>query len=253
MKISIITVCYNSEATIESCIQSVLNQDYKEVEYIIVDGKSTDGTLVIIDKYKEGIAKIISERDEGIYFAINKGIAVATGEIVGILHSDDFLVSNEVLTQVAGVFEKFNVESMYGDLQYVSREDISKVIRNWKSKPFERDLFLDGWMPPHPTFFVKREVYKKYGVFNTAFSISADYELMLRFLYRHRITTYYLPKRLVRMRTGGVSNVTYKSRIKANLEDREAWKINNLKPGKLTLFRKPLSKLSQFFIKEIVD
>ncbi len=249
MKVSIITVCYNSEATLEATIRSVIDQDHPDIEYIVVDGNSTDGSAAIIEKHRSTIAKLISEKDEGMYFAVNKGIAQATGEIVGMLNSDDFYANNQVISNVVGEFQSKKTDTVYGDLEYVSRDNTEKIIRHWRSTPFDPKLFLKGWMPPHPTFFVKRKCYEQFGNFNTSFSISADYELMLRFLYKHRISASYIPQVLVKMRTGGISNVSLSSRIKANREDRRAWKINGLKAGNLTLLLKPLSKLRQYFKK----
>lgn len=246
MKVSIITVCYNAESTIEFALQSVLNQDYKDIEYIVIDGASSDMTLSIIKKYEGKIAKIVSEKDNGMYYAINKGIELATGDVVGLLHADDFYASNKIISRIVTEFQSKNIDAVYGDLQYVFKEDINKVFRNWNSNPYNPSLFLKGWMPPHPTFFVKRECYKDFGKFNTTFSISADYELMLRFLYKHNIKATYIPEVIVKMRVGGVSNISIQNRIKANMEDRRAWKINGLKPNVLTLFLKPLSKLRQY-------
>lgn len=246
MKVSIITVCYNAESTIEFALQSVLNQDYKDIEYIVIDGASSDMTLSIIKKYEGKIAKIVSEKDNGMYYAINKGIELATGDVVGLLHADDFYASNKIISRIVTEFQSKNIDAVYGDLQYVFKEDINKVFRNWNSNPYNPSLFLKGWMPPHPTFFVKRKCYKDFGKFNTTFSISADYELMLRFLYKHNIKATYIPEVIVKMRVGGVSNISIQNRIKANMEDRRAWKINGLKPNVLTLFLKPLSKLRQY-------
>ncbi len=246
MKVSIITVCYNAESTIEFALQSVLNQDYKDIEYIVIDGASSDMTLSIIKKYEGKIAKIVSEKDNGMYYALNKGIELATGDVVGLLHADDFYASNKIISRIVTEFQSKNIDAVYGDLQYVFKEDINKVFRNWNSNPYNPSLFLKGWMPPHPTFFVKRECYKDFGKFNTTFSISADYELMLRFLYKHNIKATYIPEVIVKMRVGGVSNISIQNRIKANMEDRRAWKINGLKPNVLTLFLKPLSKLRQY-------
>lgn len=246
MKVSIITVCRNSEATIDAAVRSVLEQDYADIEYIVIDGKSTDNTVSVIEKYRSKISKIISEKDDGMYFAINKGIKLATGDIVGILNADDFYMNKKVILTVAKEFLEKKTDSVYGDLQYVLKENPQRNFRHWKSEPFNPKFFLKGWMPPHPTFFVKRNCYEKFGMFNTFFSISADYELMLRFLYKHKITSSYIPEVLVKMRTGGISNVTFKSRVKANKEDRLAWKVNGLKPNSFTLILKPLSKLRQF-------
>lgn len=246
MKISIITVTYNSAATLEETILSVINQSYTNIEYIIVDGKSTDSTLIIIDKYKSRITKFISEKDNGIYDALNKGIQMASGDVIGILHSDDFYTSNDVIQKIAARFEKEKCDALYGDLLYVSKDNTNKIIRKWKAGELTSHSFLFGWMPPHPTFFVKKEVYEKHKAFNLDFKTSADYELMLRLLYKHKIKTAYLPEYLVKMRMGGQSNVTTKNRILANMEDRKAWEVNGLKPYFFTLFFKPLRKLSQF-------
>jgi glycosyltransferase len=247
MKVSIITVCYNSAVTIESTILSVASQDHKDIEYIIVDGKSTDDTLKIIEKYKSSITKIISEKDDGIYFAINKGIALATGDIIGILHADDLYTSSGIISKIVKEFEEKKTDTVYGDLQYVNREDISKVTRHWKSGEYSDGLFLKGWMPPHPSFFVRKACYDKYGVFNTTLRSAADYEMMLRLLHKHKCNTAYIPEVLVKMRVGGKSNVSIANRIRANREDKKAWLLNDLKPGMFTLIMKPLSKLGQFF------
>jgi glycosyltransferase len=247
LKISIITVCYNSAETIEKTIQSVISQDYNNVEYIIIDGQSTDNTLHIIEKYKSQISKVISEKDDGIYFAINKGIAAATGDIIAILHADDFYLNNQIIPNVVRTIESKGTDTLYGDLQYVDRNDTSKIIRNWKSGAYNVDAFLKGWMPPHPTFFVKKSCYEKYGVFNTSLKSAADYELMLRLLYKHNSSTTYIPEVLVKMRVGGKSNVSLINRLKANREDKKAWELNELKPSIFTFILKPLSKIGQYF------
>ncbi len=247
MKISIITVTYNSSETLEETILSVINQTYKDVEYIIVDGKSTDTTLQIIDKYKSNISKLVSEKDNGIYEALNKGINMATGDVIGILHSDDFYTNELVLEKVATAFNSNSCDALYADLYYVERNNTNKIIRKWKSGHFSENSFLFGWMPPHPTFFVKKEIYTNYGAFNLNFKTSADYELMLRLLHKHKIKTSYLPEFIVKMRMGGQSNITAKNRILANMEDRKAWEVNNLHPYFFTLYLKPLRKLKQFF------
>ena len=249
LKVSIITVCYNSSGTIESTIRSVISQNYNNIEYIIVDGASSDNTLQIVERYKNKISKVISEKDEGIYDAINKGISVASGEIIAILHADDFYSNENVISNVVDSFILNKVEAVYGDLQYVDRIDTNKIKRNWISGPFKKQNFLKGWMPPHPSFFVKKECYDKFGLFNTSLRSAADYELMLRFLYKHNCSVAYIPHVLVKMRVGGKSNVSLMNRIKANREDKKAWEINGLTPEILTFIRKPLSKIGQFFKK----
>jgi glycosyltransferase involved in cell wall biosynthesis len=243
--VSIITVCYNSQATIESTLKSVAEQDYPPIEHIIVDGRSSDNTLVIISKYPH-VVKIISERDKGIYDAMNKGLLMATGEIIGILNSDDFYISPDVISQVVQTMQSENADALYADLVYVASDDITKKLRRWTSGPFNRKKFLFGWMPPHPTFFVKRTWYERAGNFNMELKSAADYELMLRFLYKHEITPAYLPKVIVKMRAGGNSNASIRKRMKANREDRKAWQLNNLKPYFFTTWLKPLRKLPQF-------
>jgi glycosyltransferase len=247
MKVSVITVTYNSAETVEDTIKSVVNQDYKDIEYIIIDGLSKDNTLEIVSKYKEQIAKVITEKDHGIYDAISKGINNATGDIVVALNSDDMYASNDVISKVVELFKSSHADAVYGDLNYVDRFDTTKVVRKWKSGAYKKGHFLKGWMPPHPAFFVRNYCYHKYGSFNLSLKSAADYELMLRFIHKHQIKVAYLPKLLVNMRAGGQSNVSFKNRFKANREDRKAWEINGLKPGFLTLLRKPLSKIKQYF------
>ena len=246
MKISIITVTFNSAETIEKTIQSVINQSYKNVEYIIVDGKSTDKTLAIIETYKSHITKIVSEKDNGLYDALNKGIALATGDIIGILHSDDFYTDANVLQLYADTFSRNKSDAVYSDLYYVDRINTTKIMRKWKSGSYKANSFLYGWMPPHPTFFVKADCYKKFGNFNLQFKSAADYELMLRFIHKNKINITYLQYFTVKMRVGGKSNASVTNRVNANIEDRKAWEINNLKPYFFTLYFKPLRKIIQF-------
>jgi glycosyltransferase len=247
MKVSVITVCYNSADTIETTVQSVVSQDHAELEYILVDGASSDGTLKILEKYKSKISTLISEKDKGIYDAINKGILAATGDMVAILHADDFYTSADVISKVVRTFREKGTDTVYGDLQYVDRKDVSVIRRHWVSGEYEKAAFLKGWMPPHPSFFVKRKCYIQYGTYSTALKSAADYELMLRLLYRHNCTAAYLPEVLVKMRVGGKSNQSVMNRIRANREDKKAWEMNGLTPGMFTFIRKPLSKIGQFF------
>jgi glycosyltransferase involved in cell wall biosynthesis len=246
VKISIITVTYNSAQTLEHTIQSVLLQDYSDVEYIIVDGQSTDDTLSVIRKYRHKIDHFVSEKDEGLYYALNKGIALASGDIIGILHADDFYTGDDVLTGVAETFKINNADAVYADLYYVDKNNTKKIVRKWKSGKYGEGKFLWGWMPPHPAFFVKKEIYQKYGDFNTELRSAADYELMLRFIHKHKIKLAYLPEYIVKMRTGGQSNASLKNRVKANNEDRKAWDLNGIKPYFFTLTLKPLRKIFQF-------
>ncbi|KAA5548763.1 glycosyltransferase family 2 protein [Adhaeribacter rhizoryzae] len=248
MKISIITVSYNSSSTIRDTIDSVLSQDYADFEYILVDGQSTDGTLDIIRSYDHPSIRWISEPDKGIYDAMNKGVQLATGDIIGILNSDDFYTDQQVLSKVARTFQEQQVESVYSDLAYVDASDVNKIVRYWKSGQYKEGSFLEGWMPPHPTFFVQRSVYQKYSQFDVRLKSAADYELMLRFIHRFKISVAYIPETLVKMRAGGVSNASLLNRFKANREDRLAWEYNKLNPKLYTLMLKPLRKLQQFAI-----
>lgn len=252
MKISIITITYNSEKTLRDTIESVLSQSYQDIEYIIVDGKSKDGTCDIIRSYGERIATFVSEKDNGLYDALNKGIRLATGDVVGFLHSDDMYASNETVKLLAEAFTKFNIDSVYGDLVYVDQSDTNKIIRFWRSRKFSRSRALTGWMPPHPTFYVKREIYEKYGGFNTTFRIAADYESILRFLVRFRVSTFYIPLVLIRMRVGGESNKSIKNVIRKSLEDIRAMHTNGL-ISFAALFNKNASKFKQFMPPEWVN
>lgn len=248
MKISIITVSYNSAATIADTMQSVSSQDYPDIEYIIIDGDSTDGTLDIVTRFPK-VAKVVSEKDDGLYDAMNKGIRLATGEVIGMLNSDDIYAHSSVLSDVAARFSKKNTDTVYGDLQYVSRLNVNKIIRTWRSGSFNRRKFYYGWMPPHPAFFVRKRVYDQVGLFNNSLRSAADYELILRILCKNRFDAAYLPEILVKMRTGGKSNASLINRIAANKEDRLAWKLNGLHPYFFTLYCKPLRKVFQFLLK----
>ena len=249
MKISIITVAYNSANTIEDTIKSVLAQTYSNLEYILIDGASTDATMDIVQRYKENITTVVSEPDKGIYDAMNKGVKLATGDIVGILNSDDFYAHNEVLKRIVEKFQMSELEGVYADLDYVDAENTSQIVRKWRSGEYQLDAFKKGWMPPHPTFFVLNKVYKKFGSYNTTLRSAADYEFMLRVIHKENIRLGYLPEVIVKMRAGGISNASLKNRLKANREDRSAWELNGLKPGLFTLMRKPLSKIFQFLQK----
>ncbi len=246
VKISIITVVYNGEKTIQECIASVLGQDYFNIEYIIVDGASTDDTLSVVQRYADRITRVVSEPDQGIYDAMNKGIGYATGEVVGVLNADDVYASPTVLSQVAAAFQTQQCEACYGDLWYVSNDSSGHVTRKWVSGKYREGAFLWGWMPPHPTFFVKRESYQRYGLFRLDMGSAADYELMLRLIHRYKIRLSYLPRVLVKMRVGGVSNTSWRNRWKANRKDREAWKVNGLEANFWTHWLKPLRKIGQF-------
>lgn len=277
MKISIVTATYNAAAHLRHCFASLSAQEGcpLPVEHIIVDGGSTDGTLAIIGEYKDSVIRdplsvirVLSEKDDGLYDALNKGIGMATGDIIGILHADDFYAASNVLQQVAEVFQDPSVDACYGDLVYVGeergtrnaeRENLNKsqitdhgspfhIKRYWKSGPYDPRKFYWGWMPPHPTFFVRKSVYEKYGLFNLELGTAADYELMLRFLVKHGIKCACIPEVLVCMRTGGMSNASFLNRLRANRNDRKAWQVCGLQPYLWTLLLKPLRKVLQWWV-----
>lgn len=246
-KISVITVCFNASTSIRACLESVASQSV-DLEHIVIDGKSTDKTLTIVDEFRtDPRLRVISEPDNGIYDAMNKGIKLARGQIIGFLNADDRYASPNTLSSVVIALADPAADSCYGDLIYVSQANPQHIVRYWRSGSYNRRGFYFGWMPPHPTFYAKRAVYERYGSFNTALGSAADYEIMLRFLCKNGVSTTYIPEILVAMQTGGVSNRSLKNRIKANRMDRIAWQVNGLKPHPLTLVAKPLRKLGQFF------
>jgi glycosyltransferase involved in cell wall biosynthesis len=247
LKVSVITVTYNSAATVEDTIRSVSAQSYPDIEYIVVDGASTDKTINIINRYRDDIQVFVSEKDRGLYDALNKAIALATGDIVGILHSDDLFAHKDVIAHYVDRFLQSGAEGVYADLDYVDRKNTARIRRKWRSGKYRHGMFKFGWMPPHPTFMVKRALYKHFGAFNTSLRSAADYELMLRFIHLHKIRLVYMPEVTIKMRAGGKSNATLQNRVNANREDRLAWKMNGLKAPFYTLYLKPLRKIFQFF------
>jgi len=249
VRVSIITVVFNGRKTIEKCLDSVCEQECSfPIEHLVIDGGSDDGTLECIEQ-RNCVSKIISEPDNGIYDAMNKGIRAAGGDVIAILNADDFYASSHVLKSVAGLLDEKKLDSCYGDLVFVDADDVTKVKRYWRSGNFQPKKFYWGWMPPHPTFFVRREIYLKYGLFNLEMGTAADYELMLRFLLKYQISCGYIPEVLVKMRAGGVSNASIKNRLNANRMDRRAWVVNGLEPFPWTLTLKPVRKIGQFFHK----
>lgn len=248
MKISIITPVYNNRETISDCINSVLNQSYKNIEYIIVDGCSNDGTVEEIKRnLKIEKIKLINEKDNGIYDALNKGLKLCGGDIVGILHSDDLYANDYVIEKVDKIFNEDSIDGVYGDIQYVDRENINKVIRHWIAGEYCEGKFKYGWHPPHTSLFIKKEIYIKYGLFKTNLKIAGDYELMLRFIHKYGIKIKYLPEVLVKMRMGGKSNKSIKNILIQTIEDYNAWKINELRGGLLAVVLKKLRKIPQYF------
>ncbi|WP_422410490.1 MULTISPECIES: glycosyltransferase family 2 protein [unclassified Endozoicomonas] len=226
MKVSIITVCFNSANTIEDTIRSVISQTYQDIEYIIVDGGSNDQTLSIIDKYEENIDQLLSEPDEGLYDAMNKGIKLATGDVIGILNSDDVFQDDNVISNVAAGISSSDIDACYGDLVYVSKDNLSQIVRFWKSCEYHESLWGKGWMPAHPTFFAKSYVYKKYGLFDTSNRLAADYEFLIRVIGKNKIKVKYISGVFVRMRLGGETNKSVRNIIRQNYEVIRAARIN---------------------------
>lgn len=251
MKVSIITATYNSAGTIRDTLLSVQKQTYPNIEHIIIDGESTDNTLQILECFRHR-GPLLSEPDNGIYDAMNKGVAMATGDVVGILNSDDFYPHPGVIEKVVRAFTA-GCDAVYGDLVYVDAHHANKVLRKWVAGGYNKKLFYKGWMPPHPTFFVKKEVYQKHGHFNLDFKSSSDYELLLRFMFLNNIKVKYLPGVLVHMRAGGHSNRSLKNRLAAHKEDYRAWSSNGLSPKWYTLAMKPLRKVKQFMVPKEID
>ena len=221
MKISIVTVCFNAAETIAGTLESVARQTHVDVEHIVIDGASSDGTMDVVRRYENRLARVVSEPDQGIYDAMNKGLALATGEIVTFLNADDIYANNGVLAGVAQILADPVVDACYADLIYVSKDDPNRIVRYWKSKPYVPGLCLKGWMPAHPTFFVRKAVLDRHGGFDTAFKLQSDFDLMVRLFELHQITTRYVPEIWVRMRMGGASNESIGNVWQGNLE---AWR-----------------------------
>ena len=248
MKISVVTAVFNAASTVSHAVRSVAGQRGVEIEHIVVDGASNDGTLGVLNTHRASISVLISEPDAGIYDALNKGIALATGDVVGFLHADDFYAHENVVAQIAAAFADPQVDAVYGDLDYVGKEDPSRVLRHWVGGSFSRAALSRGWMPPHPTLYVRRELYQRLGSFDTTYRIAADYECILRIFSAPDVTVTYIPEVLVRMRTGGASNRSLQNIWIKSREDYRALRRHRV-GGLLTLVRKNLSKIEQFFIR----
>ncbi len=247
-KISIITVVYNNSGTIANAIESVLSQNYTNVEYIIIDGNSKDGTLEIINKYSSNISKIVSEKDNGIYDAMNKGLKLATGDVIGILNSDDLYANNSILNEVMTQFNNdHNLDILYGDLVYVKHDDINKIVRTWTSKPYYPNFFENGSVPPHPSLFVSTRVYQEAGYFNLKYRLAADYEFMLRIFKTFSFKIKYLPLVFVNMRLGGATNNSLINIYEGNLEILNSWKENGFNIPLLLIPKRIFKRLIQFF------
>lgn len=246
MKISVITATYNSALTLVDTINSLNIQDYPDIEYIIVDGASTDSTLKIVEQYGHRVTTLISQKDNGIYDALNKGIALATGDVVGFLHSDDLFADEKVISRIVKKFYSKTTDAVYGDLDYVSKADKERVVRRWVSGNYSRENIKSGWMPPHPTFYMRRKYYEILGGFDLKFKISADYDSILRYLWENEINAEYIPHVLIKMRVGGKSNKSLTNILQKSTEDWHSLKKNGI-PLARALIGKNLSKIGQFF------
>jgi len=245
LKISVITVVYNNRATIALALDSVVAQRHRDIELIVVDGNSTDGTIQVLSEYGSKISVLVSERDDGIYDALNKGISLATGDVIGFLHSDDLLADDDALARVAAQFADDSIDAVYGDLVYVRKDDSSQIVRTWTAGSYTPTRLARGWMPPHPTFYARRSVYERLGQFDTSFRIAADYDCMLRFL-KAGIRVAYIPHLQVRMRVGGASNKSLANIIKKSSEDFRALRKNDV-GAVVALVCKNFRKIPQFF------
>ncbi len=251
MKISIITVTFNSFSFINDCLASVKEQKYDDIEHIIIDGASTDGTLSLLESKREQFGALISKPDKGIYDAMNKGIEIASGNIIGFLNSDDFYANNDILSKVANIFKNNpSLDACYADLIYTDQNDISKDIRYWKSSKFTPGLFSKGWCPPHPTFFVRSSVYEQFGNFNLNYRIASDVELMMRFIEVHKINVRYIPELWIKMRMGGTTNNSFKNIFIQNKEVLHALDSHNLSNNWLSFFLHKIISRSLQFLKK---
>lgn len=247
MKVSLITVTYNSSETLQHTIDSVAKQDHSEIEYLIVDGASKDKTVEVIQSNSNVVSKWISESDRGLYDAMNKGIKLVTGDIVGIINSDDFYHRPDAISEVVKAFQESNAQCVYADVRFVSPDNLDKTVRYYHSGRFTPEKFKRGIMPAHPTFFTYRENFEKYGYYKTDYKIAADFELLVRFLLKHRLSYYYLPIDLMKMRTGGLSTKSWKSNWIINQEDLRACKENGLKTNYFWLYSRYFRKVLELF------
>lgn len=247
MKISIITAVYNRRDTIQKALDCVAHQSYSSIEHVVVDGASNDGTLQILEEQRSRLAALVSEPDNGIYDALNKGIALTSGEVVGFLHADDVLASRTVIERIAKIFDDPTFDAAYGDLVYVSQSDPQRIIRHWRAGQFSLDRLKWGWMPPHPTLYVRRSLFEACGCFDARFRIAADYDWMLRVLSQPHVRLAYIPEVLVRMRLGGASNRSLANMIRKSREDYLALRKNRI-GGLGALAWKNLSKIGQYLV-----
>lgn len=246
LRVSVVTVSFNSANTIKDTIQSVLLQSYQNLEYIIIDGCSGDGTVEIVKSYGKKISQFVSEPDSGIYDAINKGLKISTGDIIGILNSDDSFHNNFVVENIVKAFEEFSPDAILGDVQFIDPGNPAKVVRYYSSKNWNTEKFKYGYMPAHPGFYARRGLFEKFGLYKTDYKIAADYELLIRFLYVNKVKYRYVEMPFVNMRTGGVSNRSFYSRYLLNKEILKACKENGIKTNYLNIYSKYLTKFFEY-------
>lgn len=252
MRISVITACFNSAKTIADTLDSIAGQRGVDIEHIVIDGGSTDGTLAVIEDHAWTPARVVSEPDDGVYHAMNKGLALATGEVIGFLNADDFYANEDVLADVAGAFSEPAVDACYADLIYVAADDASRMVRYWRSNEYTPGLCLQGWMPAHPTFYARRRIYEQFGGFDCEFRRQSDFELTTRLLEKHRIRCSYVPRVWVKMRMGGISNRSAVGVLKGNMEAYRAMRKLGLAVPPWFILRKVASRLPQFFARPVV-
>jgi glycosyltransferase involved in cell wall biosynthesis len=246
LKISVITVCRNSENTIGQTLISVKSQTYREIEHIVIDGRSNDNTLAVVHKVGKHVAHVISERDKGIYDAMNKGLALATGDVIGFLNSDDIFANAEVVARIAETMKNPSIDACYGDLIYVDQSDMSKVVRYWKSGEFNCGDFFRGWVPAHPTFYARRKVYQEFGGFDLNINLAADFDILLRFFEVHKISVEYIPEILIKMRLGGATNASWNSIYRQNREIAEIFKKYGFSIGWKLFINRFIRRITQF-------
>lgn len=247
MKVSIVTVCLNAAPTVRDAIDSVASQNYPDIEHIVIDGGSTDGTLALLKSINGRISRLVSEKDEGLYDAMNKGVGLCSGEVIGFLNADDFYASAHVISSVMAQFDDQSLGACYGDLEYVDKDDTQRIVRSWTSGQFVKGSFAKGWVPPHPSFFVRLEVFRQAGGFNTSLKLAADNDLMMRLLECSGVKTCYIPEVLVKMRTGGATNKSFRSIWRQNLEILGALRANGLPTNPISYaFHKGISRAKHF-------
>ena len=248
MKISIVTVCLNAAATVRDAVESIAAQSHPEIEHIVIDGGSTDGTLELLKSSSDRISRLVSEKDQGLYDAMNKGAGLCTGEVIGFLNADDVYASDRVISKVAQCFKDSSTDACYGDLEYVAKDNIQKIVRRWKSGEFYKGSFAKGWVPAHPSFFVRRKDFRRANGFNTSLKFAADNDLMMRLLESDGIKTVYLPEVLVKMRIGGATNKSFSNIVRGNMEILRALRANKVPHNAMSYaLSKVMTRAMQFF------